>query len=261
LRGVLLQQASRSTGKRLMMRMTLTTNTNKNNTVNPGERIMKGVVQVKHESTPNPDSMKFRVLGRIFLEGGATRDLPTRRSATKIPIADKLFEIRGVKGVFFGSDFVTINKDSEMRWEQLLADVSLQLDRFFQSTPGPLLTPSDASNEKSSPDSSTSSTSSEDSEVVQSIKEILETRVRPAVQEDGGDIEYRGFQDGVVLLRMQGSCSGCPSSSVTLKGGIERMLMHWIPEVQGVMAVSDEDLEKINMDSFQQTEKILSQPS
>jgi len=86
------------------------------------------------------------------------------------------------------------------------------------------------------------------------IKEIMETRVRPAVQEDGGDIVFKGFQDGVVFLKMQGSCSGCPSSAVTLKSGIEKMLMHWIPEVTGVVAVDDDDLEKINLEQFQKVE-------
>jgi len=87
------------------------------------------------------------------------------------------------------------------------------------------------------------------------IKEILETRVRPGVQEDGGDIQYRGFQDGVVYLKMQGSCSGCPSSAVTLKSGIEKMLMHWVPDVTGVVAVDDDDLEKLNLDHFKKLEE------
>jgi len=95
----------------------------------------------------------------------------------------------------------------------------------------------------------------EDSETVAMIKEILETRVRPGVQEDGGDIQYRGFQDGVVYLKMQGSCSGCPSSSVTLKNGIEKMLMHWVPEVNGVIAVDDDELEKLNLEHFAKVEQ------
>jgi len=93
-----------------------------------------------------------------------------------------------------------------------------------------------------------------DSDLVQMIKEILETRIRPAIQQDGGDITYMGFESGVVLLKMQGACSGCSSSAITLKNGIERMLKHWIPEVTGVVAVSDEDLDKINLDQFKQLE-------
>jgi len=146
--------------------------------------------------------------------------------------------------VFFARDFISVNKEPEQDWTSLKPAVFGVIMNFY-NTGKPLLEEVQVRED--------TQIQQGDSEVVQMIKEILETRVRPQVQEDGGDIEYKGFQGGVVLLKMQGSCSGCASSSVTLKSGIERMLMHWIPEVTGVVAVSDSDLEKINLEEFNKT--------
>jgi Fe-S cluster biogenesis protein NfuA len=170
------------------------------------------------------------------------------------------------QGVFFGHDFITVTKDESYEWEHLKASIFATIMDFF-ATGQPVLA--------ETPPSSDTAPNPEDDEVVTMIKEILETRVRPAVQEDGGDITYKGFQEGVVFLQMQGSCSGCPSSSVTLKSGIERMLMHWVPEVQGVVAVSDDgiyiyiyhtnmliylkELEKLNLTQFKKTEEQIAQ--
>lgn len=137
---------------------------------------------------------------------------------------------------------MTVNKASEAQWAQLKpALFETMMDFFAHGTP--------VMDEGANIRQDTLITE-EDDEVVAMIKEILHTRVRPSVQEDGGDIEYRGFNQGVVLLKMQGSCSGCPSSSQTLKNGIERMLQHWVPEVTHVMAVQDDDLEKLNLEEF-----------
>jgi len=170
------------------------------------------------------------------------RTQPTK----KCYIAKKLFEIEGVERVFLGSNFISVNKDPEYFWRQLRERVTNTIWEY-DSTGKPFiefeeaLTPAEA----------------EGDEVVAMIKEVLEERVRPAVQEDGGDIEFKGFKDGIVLLKMQGSCSGCSSSSVTLKSGIERMLMHYVPEVTGVIAVAEDDMEKINLEQFQKVEEKL----
>jgi len=167
-------------------------------------------------------------------------------SSYSSPLARELFKIHGVKSVMLGNDFVTVVKEpneAEVTWKRLTDQIESCLTDFFASGK-PVIDP-----EATAPEDTQIQT--EDSETVAMIKELIETRVRPAVQQDGGDIEYVGFHDGVVLLKMQGSCSGCPSSSATLKGGIERMLMHYCSEVQGVMAVDDDDLEKINLEEFQ----------
>jgi len=140
---------------------------------------------------------------------------------------------------------VSVNKKEDIEWHHLKAHIFGEIADYYASGK-PLL------NEEAS--SANTDIEDEDDEVVAMIKELLETRVRPAVQQDGGDIVYRGFESGVVMLQLQGSCSGCPSSAVTLKSGIERMLMHWIPEVVGVMAVNDDDLEKINLEAFSKIE-------
>jgi len=195
------------------------------------------------QTTPNVDSLKF-VPGETVMESG-TMEFPDPPAATKSPLAKALFKLDGVKRVFFARDFVSVNKDPEYDWATLKPAVFGAIMDFYSSGKPILMEEQRPADTQIQPG---------DTEVVQMIKEILETRVRPQVQEDGGDIEYHGFENGVVLLKMQGSCSGCASSSVTLKSGIERMLMHWIPEVTGVVAVTDDDLEKINLEQFNKTE-------
>ncbi|PRP82995.1 iron-sulfur cluster scaffold protein, mitochondrial-like [Planoprotostelium fungivorum] len=208
---------------------------------------------VTTQNTPNPDSIKF-LPGVPVLSGNPsgpqTADFPSFRAAQSSPLAKSLFKVDGVKGVFLGSDFVTVTKDRNVEWPILRLHIYDTISAFFDSKE-PLLTsdvgPSDTAIQP------------EDSEIVQMIKEILETKVRPSVQEDGGDIVFKGFEDGVVFLKMQGSCSGCPSSSVTLKNGIERMLMHWIPEVNGVVAAGDDELDAISKAQLEKTEESLKQ--
>jgi len=197
------------------------------------------------EPTPNPESLKFYPQNEVIL-GEGTMDFPTFRSATYSPLAKELFSIPSVKRVFLGPNFVTVTKKREDDWIYIKPLIFAKIEDFFASGK-PVI-----SEVPVHPDTAPCEG---DSEIVSMIKEILETRVRPAVQEDGGDIVYQKFQDGIVFLKMQGSCSGCPSSAVTLKSGIERMLMHWVPEVQGVVAADDEDLEKINLEELQKTDK------
>jgi Fe-S cluster biogenesis protein NfuA len=187
-------------------------------------------VFIQTESTPNPATMKF-LPGREVLNSGAA-DFPTALSAQKSPLALRLFGIDGVTGVMLGADFVTVTKGAG-EWSTLKPQILGAIMEHF--TKGlPAIEGEDASHaprEEYDP---------KDEEVVVQIKELLETRVRPAVARDGGDIVFRGFESssGTVFLNMRGSCAGCPSSTATLKNGIENMLRHYIPEVNAVEAVS-----------------------
>jgi len=216
--------------------------------------IHKRQVWIQTQDTPNPESLKFlpgeKVLP-ISNESVKTMDFPTARSALASPLAKELFSLDGVKGVLFGNDFITVTKDSSAQWSVLKSLVFSTIQTFYMSGKPLILGEFDQS-----PAEKSTIIQPEDNETVAMIKEILETRVRPGVQEDGGDIQYKGFQDGVVYLKMQGSCSGCPSSAITLKSGIEKMLMHWVPEVTGVVAVElDEDLDKLNLEHFKKVEE------
>lgn len=182
---------------------------------------------IQTEATPNPATVKF-IPGETVLESGSA-DFATRDSAAGVsPLAERLFAIDGVAGVFLGSDFVSVTKTDAKEW---LVMKPLILGAMFEhfSTGQPILLNAPAKYEPSE----------EDSEIVQQIKEILETQVRPAVARDGGDIAFDSYDRGIVFLRMHGACAGCPSSTVTLKNGIESMLRHYVPDVLEVRAVED----------------------
>jgi NFU1 iron-sulfur cluster scaffold homolog, mitochondrial len=186
---------------------------------------------IQTESTPNPATMKF-LPGREVMGAGAVADFPDRESAMRSPLAAALFEIDDISRVFFGSDFISVTKAGG-DWRHLKPPVlGAIMEHFTRETP---LFESTA-DEQPQPEEAYSE---EDSEVVEQIKELLDTRVRPAVANDGGDIVFRGFdgKTGIVSLYMRGSCAGCPSSVITLKNGIENMLRHYIPEVSAVEAV------------------------
>lgn len=192
---------------------------------------------IQTQSTPNPMSLMFYP-GKPVMEVGSA-DFPNARVAMNSPLAKSLFGIDGITRVFFGSDFVTITKSEEASWDFLKPEIFAAIMDFYSSGKPLFLD----SNVAASMDTAIHE---DDSEIVAMIKELLETRIRPAVQDDGGDIEYHGFDPdtGIVKLKMQGACSGCPSSSVTLKSGIENMLMHYVPEVKGVeqeLDIGDED--------------------
>lgn len=189
---------------------------------------------IQTESTPNDDSLKF-IPGVDVMTTGSAEFLDTRSALTS-PLAIRLFGVEGVKGVFYGPDFVTVSKDSENPWAVIKPEIYSILMEFFTSKQ-PLFRSEEDKDAAGPQDTRILDT---DSETVAMIKELLDTRVRPAIMEDGGDIEFRGYgeEDGLVRLKLKGSCRGCSSSSVTLKSGIERMLMHYIPEVQGVEQAS-----------------------
>lgn len=203
---------------------------------------------IQTETTPNQDSLKF-IPGIPVMEGKNTVEFLSANSAAASPLARKLFQVEGVRGVFFGPDFITISKDPETSWQLMKPDIYANIMDFFSSGK-PLL----IETQPSSP--SDTEIKDDDPEVVQMIKELLDTRIRPAIQDDGGDIEYRGFEDGVVKLKLRGACRSCDSSVVTLKSGIENMLMHYIPEVTSIEQVLDED-EEVARQEFEMLEKKL----
>ena len=185
---------------------------------------------IQTEPTPNPATLKFLPGEPVMAQG--TSHFPDAISASRSPLAERLFEVDGITGVFFGSDFVTVTKGADAEW-QLLKPTILGVIMEHYVSGAPLL------NDQAEPaaEAEKPEVSEEDTEIVTQIKELLETRVRPAVAQDGGDIIFHGYEDGVVMLEMFGACSGCPSSAVTLKNGIENMLRHYIPEVTEVRAV------------------------
>ncbi|GAA5920342.1 hypothetical protein JCM1841_005573 [Sporobolomyces salmonicolor] len=185
---------------------------------------------IQTESTPNADSLKF-IPGQAVSPSG-THEFLDAGSAASSPLADRLFHLPDVRSVFFGPDFISVNKSEDGQWADLKPEIySIIMEHFTAGRP--------LFDEGKGLGSEDTRILDSDSEVVAMIKELLETRVRPAIMEDGGDIEYRGFDDarGVVQLTLKGSCRGCESSAVTLKSGIERMLMHYIPEVKEVEQV------------------------
>jgi Fe-S cluster biogenesis protein NfuA len=180
---------------------------------------------IQTEYTPNPATLKF-LPGREVMKSG-TADFADAAAAGKSPLAETLFGIEGIERVFFGSDFVTVTKREDKEWAVVKpAVLGAIMDHYTSGKPILL----EGASESQHADQE------ENSEIVQQIIELIDTRVRPAVAQDGGDIVFKDFKDGVVTLHMQGSCSGCPSSTATLKMGIENMLKHYIPEVIEVRA-------------------------
>jgi len=185
---------------------------------------------IQTESTPNPATLKF-LPGQTVLETG-TADFPSADSAGPSPLASRIYGVNGVDGVFFGNDFVTVTKADAVEWDHIKPAILGAIMEHYQSGQ-PVMddggTPASSGHAEHS---------GEDAEVVGQIKQLLDTRVRPAVAQDGGDITFHGFERGVVYLHMQGACAGCPSSTLTLKMGIENLLRHYIPEVTEVRPVA-----------------------
>ncbi len=186
---------------------------------------------IEIESTPNPETLKF-LPGRVLLKTGGSLDLPNIDIATeKSPLAAALFEIAHVQAVFIGYDFISISKAQNVEWDQIKPQIlGVMLERLLDGTPIYHMPPQQNTTQDEMENDDA------DSEIIAQIKELLERRVRPAVANDGGDIVFHGFRDGIVYLTMQGACAGCPSSTATLKMGIENMLRHYIPEVIEVRA-------------------------
>ncbi|MEO5774241.1 MAG: NifU family protein [Sphingomicrobium sp.] len=185
------------------------------------------------EQTPNPATRKF-LPGQTIMEAGS-RDFPDRESAEASPLAEALFATGMVEGVFFGRDFISVTAAPTVEWNILEPEVlGILLDHFVSGAP--LFRPGTASGIQIADDAAFEEDPA-DADIIAQIRELIETRVRPAVAQDGGDIVYRGYRDGRLFLGMQGACSGCPSSTITLKNGIESLIRHYVPEVESVEAI------------------------
>ncbi|KAL4423360.1 hypothetical protein ABPG77_004291 [Micractinium sp. CCAP 211/92] len=220
---------------------------------------------IQTQPTPNPASLMFlpgqkarrggaeRVMEGATTGGAKSKSFTSAREAMASPLAKRLFQIDGVTQVFFGSDFVTVTKSEDYGWAVLKPDVFAAITEFYAAEE-PLFY------DASAPGAAEHVITEDDDEIVAMIKELLETRIRPAVQEDGGDIVFRTWDpdSGVVTLKMMGACSGCPSSAVTLKSGIENMLMHYIPEVRGVVEAEPDEHENEGLKAFHKLEQHLS---
>ena len=179
---------------------------------------------IQTETTPNPASLKF-LPGRMVL-GSGTAEFRDADEAGRSPLAERLFGVSGVGGVFLGNDFITVTK-ADGEWQHLKpAVLGAIMEHFLSGMPVMQTETAEAAGDEFFAE--------EDAETVAAIKELIETRVRPAVAQDGGDITFHGFRDGVVYLNMRGSCAGCPSSTATLKNGIENLLRHFVPEVREI---------------------------
>ncbi|HBZ45157.1 MAG TPA: NifU family protein [Maritimibacter sp.] len=182
---------------------------------------------IQTESTPNPATLKF-LPGQAVLEAG-TADFTSQEAAAVSPLAGRIFAVSGVTGVFLGTDFVTVTKAEDVDWDHVKPAILGAIMEHYQSGAPAMEGASQAAHaEHDGPDG----------DIVVQIKDLLDTRVRPAVAQDGGDITFHGFERGVVYLHMQGACAGCPSSTLTLKMGIENLLKHYIPEVTEVRPVA-----------------------
>jgi Fe-S cluster biogenesis protein NfuA len=184
---------------------------------------------IQTETTPNPATLKF-LPGRTVLATG-TVEMRDKSEAVKSPLAERLFDVQNVSGVFLGSDFITVTK-SDGEWPQLKpAILGVIMEHFMSGAPVM------AEGESGDTNEAGEFFEAGDADTVATIKELIETRVRPAVANDGGDITFRGYKDGVVYLAMKGSCSGCPSSTATLKHGIQNLLRHFVPDVTEVRPI------------------------
>ena len=182
---------------------------------------------IQTESTPNPATLKF-LPGQSVLDLG-TADFPNAEGAVKSPLARRIFAVSGVTGVFLGTDFVTVTKADAVEWQHVKPAILGAIMEHFQSGAPAIEGEGQAAH---------AAHDGPDGDIVKQIKELLDTRVRPAVAQDGGDITFHGFDRGVVYLHMKGACAGCPSSTLTLKMGIENLLRHYIPEVTEVRPVA-----------------------
>lgn len=194
-------------------------------------------MHIRTEDTPNPQSMKFLPNLPVLGFGQLGMDFPSPGSAEASPLAQALFDVDGVTSVYLGPDFVTVSKDETVAWDHLRPAVLGTIADFIAA--GMPILKEGASEEGASGATAAEDYKGEDREVVEQIIELLDTRVRPAVAQDGGDITFHRYEpgDGVVYLSMRGACAGCPSSTMTLKSGIENLLRHYVPEVNGVEAI------------------------
>lgn len=192
---------------------------------------------IEKSETPNPDCLRFYSMELSFLPPGQSLDMPNAGHAYKSPLAEILFGIDGVEGVYFADEYITVTKGNTVNWDDLFHLVSEAINTFAESKMNIL---SDDGQSAMSSNNTDTDPQPGDDEVVLAVKELLATRIRPMVNGDGGNVRYVGIDDGTVYVMLEGACKSCPSSGATLKNGIERMLMHWIPEVVEVLEVDEE---------------------
>lgn len=207
---------------------------------------------IQTANTPNPHSLKFLPGKRVLPEDYTTGVdfTPNAPDLNRSKLAKELFKIDGVLRVFFGNDFVSITKLDVDHWDGIKPQVFSAIMEHYASGEAAVLDDMPITD---------TTILEDDDEVVAMIKELLESRIRPAVQEDGGDIFYKGFEDGIVKLQLGGACAGCPSSMVTLKNGVQNMLMHYVPEVKGILEVTEDALEDLNKKEMLSFEEKLKQ--
>ena len=181
---------------------------------------------VETVETPNPNSLKF-IPNMTVSEIGPVEIFKDKKEDKKIPLANNILAIEGVTSIFFGDDFISVNKTGPVKWDDLKSGIISEINDFYSKGNTVVLKKKLENNDQQK----------EESEVVTKIKEVLESKIRPAVARDGGDIKFKSFNDGIVTVELQGSCSGCPSSTVTLKRGVENMLKHYVPEVNSVESI------------------------
>ncbi|OOF97234.1 hypothetical protein ASPCADRAFT_206056 [Aspergillus carbonarius ITEM 5010] len=226
----------------------------------------KRTIFIQTENTPNPDALKFIPNHRVLPEGFPSTFLEylsprsTLAAPHPSPLAASLLNVDGVTSVFYGPDFITVTKATDSNWAHIKPEVFSLITQAVTSGEAIVNTiaKTGAEHGQEGGESESLSYDEEEDEVIGMIKELLDTRIRPAIQEDGGDIEFRGFENGIVLLKLRGACRTCDSSTVTLRNGIESMLMHYIEEVQGVEQVLDQE-EEISMHEFAKFEEKLRQ--
>jgi len=188
---------------------------------------------IQTEQTPNPDTLKF-LPGKKVSEVGPIEFLKNDKTI-KIPLANKILALRGTTMVFFGKDFITVKKEKELNWEDLKHSIISEINEYY-SKGNSVIVGKDLRLEKILSKSASDSKPVQPNEIIDKINEVLDSKIRPAVARDGGDITFKSFENGVVTVELKGSCSGCPSSIMTLKQGVQNLLCHYIPEVKSVEA-------------------------
>ena len=191
-------------------------------------------MMIQTEHTPNPDTMKF-LPGKKVSDVGPIEFLKTDKTI-KIPLVNKILALKGTTMVFFGEDFITVKKEKDLNWEDLKHGIISEINDYY-SKGNDVVVGKDLRLEKILSKSDSNSKPVQSNEIINKINEVLDSKIRPAVARDGGDITFKSFKDGVVIVELKGSCSGCPSSIMTLKQGVQNLLCHYIPEVKSVDAI------------------------
>ena len=191
-------------------------------------------MMIQTENTPNPDTMKF-LPGKKVSDVGPIEFLKTDKTI-KIPLVNKILALKGTTMVFFGDDFITVKKEKDLNWEDLKHGIISEINDYY-SKGNDVVVGKDLRLAKILSKSDSNSKPVQSNEIINKINEVLDSKIRPAVARDGGDITFKSFKDGVVIVELKGSCSGCPSSIMTLKQGVQNLLCHYIPEVKSVEAV------------------------